>query len=227
MQFALLESRYNAAARNENGGGEEVKNSHLCVEQQLRVFEEDYQIKKWVDFLRHKHPETYFHCKRVAVLASKLADSFLFDLAKKDQLVKGCFLHDLGKAFIPLHILNQEKPLNKQQWEIVKLHTSIGAEILESTPCVDPAFIDVIRYHHERWDGKGYPEGLSGDNIPLFARICAVVDSFDTMISDRPYRKKLSIQEARNRLLQHGGTQFDSAIVHCFLGLTDEALLIG
>ncbi|MCY9690413.1 HD domain-containing protein [Paenibacillus larvae] len=225
MQIAELRiARHDAAVRTENGGGEEVKNSRLFVEKQLLAFEEDYHIKKWVDFLRYKHPDTYMHCKRVALLAGKLADSFLFDLAKKDQLVKGCFLHDLGKAYIPLHILNQKESLSKQQWEIVKLHTSIGAELLESIPRIDPAVIDVIRYHHERWDGKGYPEGLAGDNIPLFARIFTVVDSFDTMISDRPYRKKLPVEEARNRLLQHGGTQFDSAIVHCFLSLTDEAL---
>ncbi|MDT2275725.1 HD domain-containing phosphohydrolase [Paenibacillus larvae] len=126
-------------------------------------------------------------------------------------------MHDLGKAYIPLHILNQKESLSKQQWEIVKLHTSIGAELLESIPRIDPAVIDVIRYHHERWDGKGYPEGLAGDNIPLFARIFTVVDSFDTMISDRPYRKNYPWKRPETDCFNMG--EPNSTVLLCIVSL--------
>ncbi|MGG6313752.1 HD-GYP domain-containing protein [Paenibacillus macerans] len=182
---------------------------------------------KWFNMLMRKHPETYHHCIRVAMLAEKIAEPLGISGMEKDILVRGCFMHDIGKTMIPREIIEQTEPLTKQQWNIIKLHPLVGAELVEANPAFGPQIADIVRSHHERWDGTGYPDGLKGEEIPFAARVCAVVDAFDSMTSDRHYReRKLTMAEAKLELVRHRETQFDPDIVYALMKLPDDMLNI-
>ena len=130
-------------------------------------------------------------------------------------------LHDIGKIQIPASILNKREKLNEVEYEIMKQHPVIGEALLR--PIISMAHVlPTVRHHHERWDGKGYPDGLSGADIPLSARIVTVTDSFDAMISERPYKKAMTVREAVNELIQHSGTQFAPDIAATFVSLLRE-----
>jgi HD-GYP domain-containing protein (c-di-GMP phosphodiesterase class II) len=127
-------------------------------------------------------------------------------------------VHDLGKVGIPDHILFKPGPLNDDEWKIMRQHPEKGYRIAQET--TDLAGIaDLILKHHERWDGKGYPLGLKGHGIPVECRILAIVDSFDAMTNDRPYRKAISVQEALEELRKGSGSQFDPQLVQHFLAI--------
>jgi putative nucleotidyltransferase with HDIG domain len=187
---------------------------------------EEAHVSVWMNFLRDKHPETHRHSVRVAMMAEELAGTMKLKEKEKNVLVRGCFLHDIGKSLTPVEILDQQEPLSEEQWNILKLHPLIGAELAKDFPGIDSGVTDVIRYHHERWNGKGYPYGLKGEEIPLLARVCAVLDAYDAMLSFRPYRERTSAQEAKEELRAHSGTQFDSNVVDQFLLLTDQQLTL-
>lgn len=129
-------------------------------------------------------------------------------------------LHDIGKVAIPTDILRKPGSLSQREWDIIRQHPDIGSQILERISVLRDA-APLVRYHHEHYDGSGYPAGLSGDEIPLGARIIAVADAFDAMISDRPYRPALSFREAIAELEVHAGTQFDPNIIATFLKVLD------
>jgi len=182
---------------------------------------------KWFDMLMRKHPETYQHCVRVAMLAEKIAEPLGIGGAEKDSLVRGCFMHDIGKTMIPREIINKRGPLTAREWNIVKLHPVIGAELVEINPAFGPEIVAIVRWHHERWDGTGYPDGLKGEEIPFASRICSLIDAFDSMTSDRHYRvKNMTMSEAKLELLWHRETQFDPEIVDALMKLSDEMLNI-
>jgi putative nucleotidyltransferase with HDIG domain len=177
---------------------------------------------QWVQLLRDKDPNTYEHCVRVAILSEKLGDALDLLPTVKIQLMLGCFLHDLGKMLIPDNILHNRELLTPDEWSIMKLHPQMGADILHLDSGVNDKTIEVVRYHHERWDGHGYPYGLAGERIPFLGRVCSVIDAFDSMITDRPYRKRMSLEEARKELIDNSGTQFDAYIVEKFLSLQES-----
>ncbi|RXZ81394.1 HD-GYP domain-containing protein [Paenibacillaceae bacterium] len=170
-----------------------------------------------MELLRHKSPETYQHCVRVALLAELMGTALKYDNRQLSELMQGCFLHDLGKILVPQEIISKTAPLSAEEWTIMRLHPQLGAELLENHGGVDDAIIRLVHSHHERWDGRGYPQGLAGLQIPLNARICAVIDAFDCMISVRPYRRRMSVEEAKDELIKHSGKQFDSEMVQLFL----------
>jgi HD-GYP domain-containing protein (c-di-GMP phosphodiesterase class II) len=120
----------------------------------------------------------------------------------------GSILHDVGKIGIPDAILRKPGKLTDEEWQVMKTHALVGEKMLHSVDFLRPA-LPIIRHHHERWDGGGYPDGVAGADIPIGARIVAVCDSFDAMTSDRPYRRAMSIQDAFNELLSCAGSQFD------------------
>ena len=134
-------------------------------------------------------------------------------------------LHDIGKIAIDDQILNKPGKLNNEEWENIKRHPEIGYRILSSSPEYIQIAEDIL-YHHERYDGKGYPRGLKGEEIPIRARIITIADSFDAMISDRPYRKALSKQEALNEIKKCAGTQFDPKIAELFIELFQEERIV-
>src|SRR5439155_1346265 len=128
----------------------------------------------------------------------------------------GFLLHDIGKIAIPNHILEKPGPLNPAEWKVMQAHPKIGAEILSDVTLLEGHGVDVVRSHHERWDGTGYPDGLAGADIPLGARIFALADALDAMTSDRPYRRALGWKRTTDEILGGNGGQFDPRVVRAF-----------
>lgn len=132
-----------------------------------------------------------------------------------------CLLHDIGKIGVPLEILNKPGKLSDEEWEILRSHTEKGYVIANSNHELK-GIAEEIRHHHERWDGSGYPDGLSGESIPLLSRIIAVVDAYDAMINNRSYKSAISVSSAMEELEQCAGSQFDPFIVSEFLLMLKE-----
>jgi putative nucleotidyltransferase with HDIG domain len=152
------------------------------------------------------------HSCRVAVLAEALALSLGCSRERARDIYLAGQLHDIGKVAVPDSILRKRSELTPAEWEIMRRHPAIGANVVSHVGSL-ARLAPIIRSHHERYDGGGYPQGLSGAEIPLEARIVAVVDAFDAMISDRPYRLRMSVEGARQRLRECAGTQFDPEVV--------------
>jgi ribonuclease P protein subunit RPR2 len=135
----------------------------------------------------------------------------------------GFLLHDAGKVGVPERILGKPGPLTAAEWRVMRTHPLIGYQMLASIPFMQNA-AEIVRSHHEMFDGSGYPEGLKGDEITLPARVFAVVDAFDAMTTDRPYRAALSIEQAADELKRMAGTQFDPDVVAAFVPLCERLL---
>ncbi|HEY4390485.1 MAG TPA: HD domain-containing phosphohydrolase [Paenibacillus sp.] len=183
-------------------------------------------MASWIKLLLYKHPEIYHHSVRVAMLAEKIAKPLKLSNEDKGQLVRGCFLHDIGKSMIPRDVVLQKDSLSESQLEIIKLYPIIGAEMVERNPGFGPEIIQIVKYNQERWDGSGYPEGLYGEEIPYAARICAVIDAFDMMMTSRKDIRKYKVREAKLELLKYRGTKFDPDIVNVLTKLPDQVLNI-
>ncbi|MCD6299706.1 MAG: diguanylate cyclase [Dehalococcoidales bacterium] len=167
---------------------------------------------------------TYGHSKRVADYAVALAEAIGYSPEKISILRTAALLHDIGKIGISDELLNKAKFLNEEDWQPVHAHPSLAVSILTHIEGLAPC-IPGIQYHHERYDGRGYPSGLAGDNIPLDARIIAIADAYEAMTSPRPYRDKtLTHDEAIEELKNNAGTQFDAELVKVFCGLKQHAL---
>ncbi len=165
--------------------------------------------------------ETEDHSLRVTAYADHLAARLRVSGAEREALRRGALLHDLGKIGVPDAILRKPGPLTEAEWEQMRRHPEMGAQLLADIGFLSSA-IPVVRHHHERWDGKGYPDGLAGTSIPLAARIFAVADTLDAMTSDRPYRPARSLAEARAEITRVRGSQFDPAVVEAFLATSDQ-----
>lgn len=163
-----------------------------------------------------KDPYTGGHSRRVAVLAVAVADQMGLEGHLKSQLWSVGYLHDLGKLAVPLRVLAKNGKLTEEEFAYIRAHPGDGAEILGRIPTLEDLTTGV-RYHHERWDGKGYPEGLSGERIPLVAQIMAVCDSYDAMTSKRAYRDSLGPEFARDEVAREAGTQFGPRVAEAFL----------
>lgn len=138
-----------------------------------------------------------------------------------DDMAQDAMLHDVGKIQVPETILYKPGPLDDDERAIMERHPVWGAQILEGLPPLHHA-IPVVRHHHERYDGQGYPDGLAGESIPLAARIVSVVDAFDAMVSDRPYRQGMPIDEVCRNIHEGSGTQFDPRVAKAFLSIVDR-----
>ena len=160
---------------------------------------------------------TAAHARRVERYASRLAHELC---AADDILIEAvqtaALLHDIGKLAIPDRLLHKPGPLTREEYEQVKQHAVIGAEMLEGIDFPGPLSL-IVRHHHENFDGTGYPDGLSGDRIPLGARILAIVDCYDALTSERPYRKGLPHDRALKMIVERRGTSFDPAVSDAFL----------
>ena len=166
-----------------------------------------------------KDQVTHDHIRRVQHNAIRLARELgVHDDMELQAIKAAALLHDVGKLGIPEHILNKPGRLSPSEFEIMKRHAPIGADILSMIGFPYPV-VPIVRHHHESWDGSGYPDGLSGDRIPIGARILAVVDCFDALTSDRPYRPKLSDQDALKILSDRRGSMYDPNVVDTFFGL--------
>ena len=165
-----------------------------------------------------KDTYTESHLERVSALALRVGEMMGFSIEQLNNLRRGAMLHDIGKLAIPDAILLKPGKLTDEEYEIIKSHPVKGYEICEPLKSLKPC-LDVILYHHERWDGKGYPKGLKGEEIPISARIVAVVDSFDAMRTVRPYRKALPFDVAKSEIEKNMGTQFAPDAAQAFLEL--------
>jgi putative nucleotidyltransferase with HDIG domain len=166
-------------------------------------------IVEWLD----SHDRgTGRHSAAVVGLAVALGDRLGLSRASLLELELAALLHDLGKLAIPAEILCKPAPLDAAEREIVQQHPVVGAEILRRIPGLEPV-ATIVRYHHERWDGQGYPDGLGGERIPLASRVVSVCDGFHAMTSDRPYRTAVGRTVALLELRDHAGTQFDPRMV--------------
>ena len=172
--------------------------------------------------LELRDDETGQHAHRVTHLGMALADAVAPELAADPQLRYGFLLHDIGKIGVPDRILLKPEQLDVGEVRLMEQHTVLGAQLVSGSPYLSGVAHDVIAFHHERWDGTGYPWGLAGERIPLAARLFAVVDSFDAMTSQRPYRDPMTLDEALVEITQHAGRQFDPAIVTAFLPLARD-----
>lgn len=162
-----------------------------------------------------KSHETEEHAERLVDLSRMIAKAMNLSQIDQDRLELLATLHDIGKVGISDRILTKQASLDETEWVEMKRHPEIGYRIAISSPELIPV-AESILCHHERWDGSGYPQGLSGETIPLISRILAVVDAYDAMTQDRPYRKAITHEEAMAEIVKHAGTQFDPNIVNIF-----------
>ena len=173
-------------------------------------------FKSLVASIQVRDHYTEEHSSRVTEMAVKIAEELNCTSSEVGCMELASLLHDIGKISTPDNVLLKCSSLTKEEYDIIKKHPAIGDDILSYVVLLVKER-KIIRHHHERWDGKGYPDGISGDDIPLLSRILSVADSFDAMVSDRPYRKGLSVDVATGELIKNKSTQFDGKIVEIFL----------
>jgi ribonuclease P protein subunit RPR2 len=194
------------------------------LEMVLASLQETYlaTMKSLATVIEAKDQTTRGHLDRTQSYGMALARAIAPDLADEPTLGYGFFLHDIGKVGIPEHILCKAGPLSVDEWTVMRNHPIIGAQIVAPITFLSGA-VDLVRHHHERFDGTGYPDGLVGEEIPLAARIFSVVDSFDAMTSDRPYRTSIGADRALEEIRAGAGTQFDPEVVQAFVELIEDA----
>ena len=181
----------------------------------------DLTLAGWGQALEYHDRETEGHSQRVVEMTIALAKRLGITEQELDNIRRGALLHDIGKMALPDEILLKPDKLSEIEWKVVKMHPIFARNMLENIPFLKPAL--AIPYsHHERWDGSGYPEGLSKEDIPFAARIFAVVDVWDALISDRPYRKAWPEDQARDYIRDQSGKQFDPEVVEAFLKIVGD-----
>ena len=181
----------------------------------------DHTLWGWAKAVELRDQETAGHTERVTALTLRLARALGVPEEDLEHLRRGAILHDVGKLAIPDHILLKPGPLTEEEWAVMKKHPVYAHEWLSGIPFLRKA-LEIPYAHHERWDGSGYPRGLQGEAIPLSARIFAVVDVYDALTSDRPYRKAWSKEKALAYLEEQAGKGFDPQVVAAFLRLVEE-----
>lgn len=175
-------------------------------------------FKSLVASIQVRDHYTEEHSYRVMNLALEVAEAMGCDEAERESLRIAGILHDVGKIAIPDSVLLKPDRLTDEEYAIIKKHPTIGESILQSIVIFENER-NIILHHHERWDGRGYPDGLAGENIPFLARILCVVDSYDAMTNTRPYREAMRVEDAIMELLKNRNTQFDEKVVDCFVKL--------
>ncbi len=186
----------------------------------------DHTLAALMSALDARDRETEGHSLRVAQVARRLGENLNLAPMQLKALERGSLLHDIGKIGISDTILLKPGPLDAAEWKLMRLHPDIGARIVEGIPFLQDT-LAVVRYHQERWDGSGYPIGLSGKDIPYLARIFAVADAFDALTSDRPYRRRIQAEEALQYLREQAGVLFDPQIIQTMEQLASQGLLDG
>ena len=176
-----------------------------------------------VSAVEAKEPYIYDHSRKVNTYAVALAEAIGLSPDHVANVSTAALLHDIGKIGIPDKVLNKKGRLNEEDWKAVKSHPELGATIIRNIPHLAPC-VNIVLYHHERWDGSGYPAGLKGEQIPIEARILAVADSFEAMTSRRPYRPALPLEQIIKELRKGAGLQFDPKLVEIFIGIIEAGL---
>jgi putative nucleotidyltransferase with HDIG domain len=202
-----------------------IDNAQLFVNLQRSNFELEMAynatIEGWSRALELRDQETEGHTLRVAKMTVGLAQAMGVKSEDIIHIRRGALLHDIGKMGVPDHILLKPGKLDDEEWEIMKQHTDYAFAMLQPIDFLRLA-IDIPHCHHERWDGTGYPRGLNGEQIPLAARIFAVVDVWDALNSDRPYRKAWTEEKALDYITANAGKHFDPRVVEQFLNFLND-----
>lgn len=202
-----------------------IQNARLFegIQKSLRELNEAYEttIEGWSRALDLRDRETEGHTLRVTALTLKLAEAMGFSEEERVHIRRGALLHDMGKLAVPDRILLKPDRLTDDEWEVMRLHPLYAYDMLAPIEYLRPA-LDIPYAHHERWDGSGYPRGLKGEEIPLVARIFAVVDVWDALTSNRPYRPAWNQQATLEYIKKNAGTLFDPQVVEIFLKLWEE-----
>jgi putative nucleotidyltransferase with HDIG domain len=172
--------------------------------------------------IESRDPSMLGHSARVAELAATIGHALGWTAENVEALRLGGLLHDVGKLAISAQVLTKAGPLDADELAAVRAHPVTGVRLLESIDAAKPALACVL-FHHERWDGGGYPTGRAGDDIPLDARVLAIADAYDAMTTSRPYRRAFSTNEALGEIVRCAGTQFDPVIATLFVALWSEA----
>lgn len=178
-------------------------------------------IEGWVRALDLRDRETEGHTQRVTELTLKVAATLGFTEEELSHIRRGALLHDMGKMAIPDEILQKPGPLNEMEWEKMRRHPTYAYDMLSPIAYLHRA-LEIPFYHHERWDGSGYPHGLKGEDIPLVARLFAIVDVWDALSTDRPYRKKMPRSEVIKYLRDNSGKLFDPKLVEVFMSVIEK-----
>jgi PAS domain S-box-containing protein len=201
----------------------ERKKAEKALQDAHENLQEAYQrtIEGWVRALDLRDRETEGHTQRVTELTIKVAATLGFSDEELSHIRRGALLHDMGKMAIPDEILQKPGPLNEIEWEQMRQHPRYAYEMLSPIAYLQPA-LDIPFCHHERWNGSGYPRGLKGEEIPLVARLFAIIDVWDALCSDRPYRKKLPQQEVVAYLREKSGQLFEPRLVDVFLAVVES-----
>ena len=195
------------------------------LEDLLREVRESYEatLDAMVSAIESRDCETKHHCRRVQSYAVLLGQRLGLSAEALMDISYGALLHDVGKIGVPDSILLKPGKLTEEEWRIMRNHTLIGHKMISRIKFLkEPS--DIVLYHHERWDGKGYPYGIAGEDIPLNARIFSVVDSFDAITSKRVYKEAVPVDEAQREIERCAGEQFDPYVVAAFLEITRDEL---
>nr|MBC8509283.1 HD-GYP domain-containing protein [Chloroflexota bacterium] len=181
----------------------------------------DTTLEGWSRALEMRDMETDGHSQRVTEMTMQLAQAMGMSKKELAHVRRGALLHDIGKMGVPDSILHKPGPLTDKEWEIMRQHPVYAYNFLSSIGYLRPA-LDIPYYHHEKWDGTGYPFGLDGEKIPSPARIFAVVDVWDALSSERPYRDAWPKEEIITHIQEQAGKHFDPRVVEAFLDLLSD-----
>jgi putative nucleotidyltransferase with HDIG domain len=196
--------------------------AHNLYESRRKLHNYFYRtILSLIRVLEARDHYTRGHSEKVAEYAAKIAKELMMTRDRIELVKEAAILHDIGKLGVQETILNKKEKLTEQEWEAIRRHPLIGEDILRPV-LLDKEILDIIRGHHERYDGKGYPDKLKGDDINVFSKILSVADAYDAMTSPRPYRPALTQEEAIRELEENKGTQFDPLIVDTFVNILKE-----
>lgn len=187
----------------------------------LQIFKDVESLEQQLQIFLSKDMYTYQHSKRVFRYAADLSEKLNLNESEKRSLILGALIHDIGKLEIPRDVINKKGALDHHEWEMMKKHVTFGKEIVASTKKYDE-LLPLIELHHERYDGRGYPYGLAGENIPKLARVLCIIDSFDAMTTERPYQPTRSFDDAIEELRECAGKQFDPQFVEPFIEMIEE-----
>lgn len=196
-----------------NSAGIGMENARLIKQLQLTYVT---TLNSLISVIEAKDPYTKGHTERVAAYSVAIANKLRLTEDQCRRITFGALLHDIGKVGVLENVLHKEGKLDAKEWELLKSHPEVGAHIVEKMEFLTDT-AEIVKYHHESWNGRGYPDGLTGDDIPLGARIVTVADSFDAMTTNRTYRSALSSEQAIQRLEAGAGTQFDPKIIKVFV----------
>ncbi|MBN2984578.1 HD-GYP domain-containing protein [Cohnella algarum] len=167
---------------------------------------------------------TFSHSLRVGMLAHAMAEELDMPAQDRHRFTLACCFHDVGKLLVPQAILSKPFALDEAERAMLQAHPVLGIRLVRKLGWRDRRMIDTVRSHHERWDGGGYPDGLAGERIPQWARMCAVADAFDAMVQPRSYNRVRSIREAREELYRQQSVHFDGTYVDLFLKIPEPAI---